>query len=157
MPPHRADKIMQTTLRGPDGSSEVVDVPPSLPLPTNLVVTGTVNVDETTYRFSPKVLDRAMVLEFDEVDLERLRSGGSGMSNEGGYQFPDQLPGFRLPTGTDYAKLPLTTHGHIVKINEFWEARAPILISSGQRDFFMAICNGMIPVRPVRRGLAACA
>ena len=30
--------------------------------PTNLVVTGTVNVDETTYGFSPKVLDRAMVL-----------------------------------------------------------------------------------------------
>jgi hypothetical protein len=30
VPLHRADKTMQTTLRGPDGSSEIVDVPPSL-------------------------------------------------------------------------------------------------------------------------------
>jgi 5-methylcytosine-specific restriction endonuclease McrBC GTP-binding regulatory subunit McrB len=43
-------------------------------LPTNLVVTGTVNLDETTYGFSPKVLDRAMVIEFDLVDLDDLRS-----------------------------------------------------------------------------------
>jgi 5-methylcytosine-specific restriction endonuclease McrBC GTP-binding regulatory subunit McrB len=30
---------------------------------------GTVNVDESTYMFSPKVLDRANVIEFNEVDL----------------------------------------------------------------------------------------
>jgi 5-methylcytosine-specific restriction protein B len=35
-----------------------------LPLPRNLFVCGTVNVDETTYAFSPKVLDRANVYEF---------------------------------------------------------------------------------------------
>jgi len=39
-------------------------VPWRLPLPTNLFVIGTVNVDETTYMFSPKVLDRANVVEF---------------------------------------------------------------------------------------------
>jgi hypothetical protein len=33
-------------------------------LPPNLFIVGTVNVDETTYMFSPKVLDRANVLEF---------------------------------------------------------------------------------------------
>lgn len=33
-------------------------------LPKNLFVTGTVNIDETTYMFSPKVLDRANVIEF---------------------------------------------------------------------------------------------
>lgn len=32
--------------------------------PTNLFVVGTVNIDETTYMFSPKVLDRANVIEF---------------------------------------------------------------------------------------------
>lgn len=32
--------------------------------PKNLFITGTVNVDETTYMFSPKVLDRANVIEF---------------------------------------------------------------------------------------------
>jgi hypothetical protein len=36
----------------------------SEPYPDNLFVIGTVNVDETTYMFSPKVLDRANVLEF---------------------------------------------------------------------------------------------
>jgi MoxR-like ATPase len=43
-----------------------------LPLPRNLIVVGTVNVDETTYLFSPKVLDRAFTFEFrtsaDELD-----------------------------------------------------------------------------------------
>jgi hypothetical protein len=35
----------------------------ALTLPPNLFYVGTVNVDETTYMFSPKVLDRAHVLE----------------------------------------------------------------------------------------------
>jgi 5-methylcytosine-specific restriction protein B len=39
-------------------------VPPKLALPANLFIIGTVNVDETTYMFSPKVLDRANVIEF---------------------------------------------------------------------------------------------
>lgn len=39
-------------------------VRPSMTLPPNLFVIGTVNVDETTYMFSPKVLDRANVIEF---------------------------------------------------------------------------------------------
>ncbi len=36
----------------------------NLELPKNLFITGTVNIDETTYMFSPKVLDRANVIEF---------------------------------------------------------------------------------------------
>ena len=36
-----------------------------LVLPPNLSIIGTVNIDETTYMFSPKVLDRANVIEFD--------------------------------------------------------------------------------------------
>lgn len=39
-------------------------VMPHLRLPPNLFIIGTVNVDETTYMFSPKVLDRANVIEF---------------------------------------------------------------------------------------------
>ena len=35
-----------------------------LEIPPNLFIIGTVNVDETTYMFSPKVLDRANVIEF---------------------------------------------------------------------------------------------
>lgn len=40
------------------------EVPRKLRLPENLFIIGTVNVDETTYMFSPKVLDRANVIEF---------------------------------------------------------------------------------------------
>ena len=36
-----------------------------LKIPSNLFIIGTVNVDETTYMFSPKVLDRANVIEFE--------------------------------------------------------------------------------------------
>ncbi len=36
----------------------------SLKYPKNLFIVGTVNIDETTYMFSPKVLDRANVIEF---------------------------------------------------------------------------------------------
>ena len=43
-------------------------------LPINLLVIGTVNVDETTYMFSPKVLDRANTLEFLTLPAEDYMS-----------------------------------------------------------------------------------
>ena len=70
------------------------EIPAKVFLPKNLFILGTVNIDETTYMFSPKVLDRANVLEFritqDEMaeylksntklDIEMLRSQGSNMA-----------------------------------------------------------------------------
>ena len=48
-----------------------------VPLPRNLFVVGTINVDETTYMFSPKVLDRAFTFEFrvtaEELDADLRR------------------------------------------------------------------------------------
>ena len=48
-------------------------VPSEITLPPNLFVVGTINVDETTYMFSPKVLDRANVIEFrvpsDQIEI----------------------------------------------------------------------------------------
>lgn len=41
-----------------------------LSLPANLIVVGTVNMDETTFSFSRKVLDRAMTIEMNDVDLD---------------------------------------------------------------------------------------
>lgn len=46
-----------------------------LTLPKNLIVIGTVNMDETTYSFSRKVLDRAMSFEMNEVDYEKFLKG----------------------------------------------------------------------------------
>ncbi|MEE1336478.1 McrB family protein [Methanobrevibacter sp.] len=42
----------------------------NLKLPNNLFIIGTVNVDETTYMFSPKVLDRANTIEFNTLRAE---------------------------------------------------------------------------------------
>lgn len=39
-------------------------------IPQNLIVVGTVNMDETTFSFSRKVLDRAMTIEMNKVDLD---------------------------------------------------------------------------------------
>lgn len=41
-----------------------------LTLPKNLIVIGTVNMDETTFLFSRKVLDRAMSVEMNEVNYD---------------------------------------------------------------------------------------
>lgn len=43
-----------------------------LGIPENVYLIGTVNMDETTYPFSKKVLDRANTLEFNHIDLTQL-------------------------------------------------------------------------------------
>lgn len=48
-----------------------------LSLPSNVRVVGTANMDETTHSFSPKVLDRAFSIEFDDPDLTVFASDGS--------------------------------------------------------------------------------
>jgi 5-methylcytosine-specific restriction protein B len=55
----------------PDADNEL-NIPQAIKLPKNLFIIGTVNIDETTYMFSPKVLDRANTIEFrlTEKDLE---------------------------------------------------------------------------------------
>ncbi len=62
-------------------------VPRSLFVPSNLFFTGTVNIDETTHMFSPKVLDRAFVIELNEVDL-------LGYGTRARAQTALRLPGF---------------------------------------------------------------
>lgn len=51
-------------------------------IPSNLIVMGTVNMDETTFAFSRKVLDRAMTFEMNDVNLR----GGIGESSD---EIPD--------------------------------------------------------------------
>ena len=50
------------------GNNEILDIP------KNLFIIGTVNVDETTYMFSPKVLDRANTIEFNTLPAEEYMS-----------------------------------------------------------------------------------
>lgn len=69
-------------------------VPSKLALPSNLFIIGTVNIDETTYMFSPKVLDRANAIEFKvtkneienffasqkDIDMDKLKTQGASMA-----------------------------------------------------------------------------
>lgn len=52
-------------LEGSTGTS----VPAALPLPANLYIIGTINIDETTNPVSDKVLDRASVIDMSAVNL----------------------------------------------------------------------------------------
>ena len=148
---------METTLANPDGSPKKLPVPASLALPTNLVVTGTVNVDETTYGFSPKILDRAMVIEFDEVDLGQLRGSttevltGSGSDAESGaYRFPNPLLPFQLATGKAYAALPEATHRHLASLNDLLKETHLHLgyRAASEIALFMKLYNDILPEDP---------
>jgi hypothetical protein len=65
-----------------------------IPWPSNLFVIGTVNIDETTYMFSPKVLDRAYVSEF-KVTWDEIEGGLEGaVTNEADSLRPEQVQEF---------------------------------------------------------------
>lgn len=53
-------------------------IPDSVSLDENLFIAGTVNMDETTHMFSPKVLDRANVLEFEPISISSYVSPDNG-------------------------------------------------------------------------------
>ena len=75
-------------------STDGLDIDQQIGWPKNVFIIGTVNIDETTYMFSPKVLDRANVIEFriteDEIaaflenpsipDLSKLTNQGANMA-----------------------------------------------------------------------------
>lgn len=52
-----------------------------LRLPLNIRLIGTVNVDESTFALSDKLLDRANVIELTDVDLAAFRAGWAGPIN----------------------------------------------------------------------------
>jgi len=73
-----------------------IEIPNEIYWPKNLFIIGTVNIDETTYMFSPKVLDRANTIEFrvdenniksffdlpSKIDLTNLESKGATMAKD---------------------------------------------------------------------------
>lgn len=62
---HSSEKALKSNTR---------DIKDEYKWPENLFVVGTVNIDETTYMFSPKVLDRANVIEFrvSKTEIEKF-------------------------------------------------------------------------------------
>lgn len=74
--------------------NEIQGIPSNLKVPPNIFIIGTVNIDETTNMFSPKVLDRANTIEFrvkqaemasflqevKNIDMSALTAAGSNMA-----------------------------------------------------------------------------
>ena len=87
-----------------DADEERSGVPPSVELPPNLFVVGTVNVDETTYMFSPKVLDRANVIEFrvEPAQMTAFLDDPKGVRKQ-------QLAGRGVRFGGEFAVAALTS------------------------------------------------
>ncbi len=96
-------------------------IPNSIEVPLNLYFTGTVNIDESTYMFSPKVLDRANVIEFNTVDLDSYSTNNYREDNDYKLsQFPD-FSELLLATKSDYEKLPDLIKTHLIEINKILE------------------------------------
>lgn len=66
------DAVVLTQGRDRVDAEGLGQIDAQIPIPPNLFVVGTVNMDETTYAFSPKVLDRANTVAFDDVNLSHL-------------------------------------------------------------------------------------
>jgi hypothetical protein len=77
-----------------------------LTLPPNLAVIGTVNMDETTHAFSRKVLDRAMTIEMNEIDLwSGLEEESPAWAYPDAFLAPAALSGELTRGGPAYATL----------------------------------------------------
>ena len=78
-----------------------ITVPGKIAYPNNLFVIGTVNIDETTYMFSPKVLDRAHVIEF-KVTWDEIANGLEGA-------VPSELPALRPEQVEEFMRISRLT------------------------------------------------
>ena len=80
-----SEVLQQEDATSPEAESAklLVENGQNLRLPGNLFFIGTVNVDETTYMFSPKVLDRAHVIEINSQS-PNLYLKGAGVTEPGG-------------------------------------------------------------------------
>lgn len=72
----------------------------NLHIPENLYIIGTVNMDETTYPFSKKILDRANTLEFNYINLLQLPNLSEQFNSS-----TEQLTTHQLFIRSDYLKL----------------------------------------------------
>lgn len=64
-----------------DNEVEFNEEDKEIELPPNLFIIGTVNIDETTYMFSPKVLDRANTIEFSTMKPSEYLTTDNNLSN----------------------------------------------------------------------------
>lgn len=111
-------------------------------IPSNLVVMGTVNMDETTHSFSRKVLDRAMTFEMNEVNLAHgLEEVNKDWNYEEPYISSEFVTGDFTGGGQVYGKFEVAPAiiQYLDAINEKLEG-TPFKIAYRVRDEFLIYC-----------------
>lgn len=113
-------------------------------IPQNLIVVGTVNMDETTFSFSRKVLDRAMTIEMNEVDLH----GGLTKRHESiGKLSNAEFVGSAVEgvdVYNDYTDVCDIVLGYLQKVNDVLEG-TPFKIAYRTRNEFLLYAVNNLP------------
>ena len=112
-------------------------------IPQNLIVVGTVNMDETTFSFSRKVLDRAMTIEMNEVDLH----GGLTKHHESiGKLGNTELVGSAVE-GVDvynyYTDVCNIALGYLQKVNDVLEGTPFKVAYRTRNEFLLYVVNNL--------------
>lgn len=112
-------------------------------IPQNLIVVGTVNMDETTFSFSRKVLDRAMTIEMNEVDLH----GGLTKRHENiGKLGNAELVGSAVEgvdVYDDYTDVCDTALGYLQKVNDVLEGTPFKIAYRTRNEFLLYVVNNL--------------
>ena len=112
-------------------------------IPQNLIVVGTVNMDETTFSFSRKVLDRAMTIEMNDVNLH----GGLTKRHESiGKLGKDELVGTAVEgvdVYNDYTEICNTALGYLQKVNDVLEGTPFKIAYRTRNEFLLYVVNNL--------------
>ena len=112
-------------------------------IPQNLMVVGTVNMDETTFSFSRKVLDRAMTIEMNEVDLH----GGLTKRHESiGKLSNAELVGSAVEgvdVYNDYTDVCDIALGYLQKVNDVLEGTPFKVAYRTRNEFLLYVVNNL--------------
>ena len=112
-------------------------------IPQNLIVVGTVNMDETTFSFSRKVLDSAMTIEMNEVDLH----GGLTKRHESiGKLSNAELVGSAVEgvdVYNDYTDVCDIALGYLQKVNDVLEGTPFKIAYRTRNEFLLYVVNNL--------------
>lgn len=112
-------------------------------IPQNLIVVGTVNMDETTFSFSRKVLDRAMTIEMNDVDLEE---GLTHRHEQIGKLSNNELVGTAVEgvdVYSDYKKVCDTAIDYLQKINDKLEGTPFKIAYRTRNEVLLYVVNNL--------------
>lgn len=129
------------------------ELPQRLPIPTNVLFTGTLNLDDTTLGMSPKVVDRASTIAFSAVDYAGYLSGTAAEHHQDPLELPaastrarDFLGTFRLASAQDSREMAASLTP-FVRLNE-------LLVAHDQHYGYRVLNDVALYVRTVRDMIA---